>query len=105
MCLTSVQNYGFYAMWVKKYAPHIDIVCVEPNPLIFKYLQKNLRGFDNIFLENCALSAIDGNINFDIIRQVPSIAGKNYSHDAQKMDRAKHDSRLLCSCYYNGDPL
>lgn len=69
-------NYGFYALWVKKYSPHCRVLCVEPNAYVFPFLQRNLSGYEGIVPVNKAVGKTDGWEDFDIIRQVPSIAGK-----------------------------
>lgn len=69
-------NYGFYSLWVKQYAPNALIYCVEPNPYIYSFLKKNLQTYEKIVFANKALSFCEGEELFDIVRQIPSIAGK-----------------------------
>lgn len=87
-------NYGFYAMWAKKKSPNAHILCVEPNPFVFKHLKKNLAHLPNIELCQKALASKNGQAEFDFIRQIPSIGGKTI----KMIHRDWLDEKMVDSC-------
>lgn len=66
-CLDVGGNIGYYTLLEsKKVGQNGKIVCIEPSPLNFRYLKKNLemQNTSNVETYNFACGDIDGEINF-----------------------------------------
>ncbi|MEM4068042.1 MAG: FkbM family methyltransferase [Candidatus Micrarchaeaceae archaeon] len=59
-------NYGFYTLLAQELIKNGEIHSFEPNPKIFPLLEKNakLEFYNNTYLNNIAVSNLDGNSNF-----------------------------------------
>lgn len=72
-------NEGFYSLKIAENNSQPKIFCVEPNPYVFEILKENIKinNIDNAVLINKAASSSIGKINFEIIKQIAGIGGKN----------------------------
>jgi len=68
---------GVYSYKLSKISKHVH--AIEPNPLIFPYLEKNLtKIINNITLYNCAASDKDSETKLRIPKRFETINSKNY---------------------------
>jgi FkbM family methyltransferase len=75
-------NQGFFSLKLKKLYPDAHIIAVEPNPIEFDKLQKNMianKCCDTINIENLAVADTTGVINMEIVPQIGAIGGKKVS--------------------------
>jgi FkbM family methyltransferase len=86
-------NEGFYTLKVKQNNPSCRVLSVEPNPLSFRLLSKNIgsNGLRRISLLNAAITGRNGSIRLEIVPEVTSIGSK----DIGLQDRQWLDSRRI----------
>lgn len=89
-------NLGFYALHVKQRAPECRLLCVEPNPGVYRLLKENLanNGFGDVMCEERAVGLTPGRVMFDFLPDVPSISGSGL----RSVPRKWLDSRRVRSC-------
>jgi len=70
---------GHYSLKIKQNNPSCKIIALEPNPLPYEILKKNVESnhLNNIIVVNKALDKEAGRIPFEFVEQVSSIGGKN----------------------------
>jgi FkbM family methyltransferase len=68
-------NEGFYTLKVKEKAPKSKIIAVEPNPIAFKILKKNIEAnkLKNVMAVNKAVTSKSGKIVFEIVKDKTTI--------------------------------
>ena len=67
VCLDIGSNIGYYAVLESRVVgKEGKVICIEPSPLNFQYLKKNLetQGKSNIGMYNIAVGDIDSHVNF-----------------------------------------
>ncbi|MEM3570159.1 MAG: FkbM family methyltransferase [Nitrososphaerota archaeon] len=72
VCLDIGSNIGYYALLERKIVGSEGrVMAVEPSPLIFPYLKKNIQqnGFDDIEMFNFAFTSSDGEVPFLMARK------------------------------------
>ena len=57
-------NYGFYAALAKNLIQKGEVHIFEPHPLLFSCIQRTMKGINDIFLNDVALSNTAGSISF-----------------------------------------
>jgi FkbM family methyltransferase len=57
-------NYGFYSLLAGEFIDEGEIHAFEPSPEIYLALKENLKNYNNVFINNCALSDKEGMIKF-----------------------------------------
>jgi len=72
-------NEGYYTLKLKQNNPKCKVIAVEPNPLAFEILEKNVKfnKLSDIILVNKAVCNKSGKIIFEIVEQVSAIGGKD----------------------------
>ena len=72
-------NQGFYTLKIKEHNPKCKIICVEPNPYVFEMLKKNIEAnhLKDVVLVNKAVGSSNGEITFEIIKEIGPIGGKS----------------------------
>lgn len=70
-------NEGFYTLKLKQNSPKARIISVEPNPVAFKLLKKNVKEnkLRNVTCLNAAVSSKNGKINFEIAKGKTTVGG------------------------------
>lgn len=70
---------GFYTLKIKQNNPACKILAIEPNPIVFEILKKNIESnhLKNVILVNKALDIKVGKIPFEYVEQISSTGGKN----------------------------
>lgn len=84
-------NAGFYTMRVKEGNPHCKVLCLEPNPYLLPFLQRNFAGnnLTNVDVVGFAAGPHNTTIPFDLIRQVHSISGRTLRESKRHWVRAE----------------
>jgi len=74
-------NEGFYTLKVKENNPHCRVIAVEPNPLAFEVLEKNVtsNGLTDVILVNKAVCDREGTMPFQIVPHVSAIGARDLS--------------------------
>jgi FkbM family methyltransferase len=72
-------NEGYYTLKLKQNNPKCKVIVVEPNPLAFEVLEKNIKSnkLSDIILVNKAVCSKNGKIIFKIVENVSAIGGKD----------------------------
>ncbi len=72
-------NEGYYTLKLKQNNPKCKVIAVEPNPLAFEILEKNIKSnkLSNVILVNKAVCSKNGKITFEIVENVSAIGGKD----------------------------
>jgi FkbM family methyltransferase len=75
-------NEGYYTLKIKKNNPRAKIVAVEPNPLAFELLEKNIKSnkMTDVILVNKAIGPKTEKGSFEVVEQVNAICGKNVNN-------------------------
>ncbi len=78
-------NEGYYTLKLKQNNPKCKIIAVEPNPLAFEILEKNVKSnkLSDVTLVNKAVCGKNGKITFEIVENVSAIGGR----DLETMNR------------------
>jgi FkbM family methyltransferase len=71
-------NEGYYTLKIKQNNPECKIVSIEPNPLAFEILEKNVKSnkLKNVILINKAVTAKPGKLSFEIVPEVTAIGAR-----------------------------
>lgn len=74
-------NEGFYTLFMKQNLPSVKIICVEPAPLTFRILKRNINSnhLKKIRLINKAITVKKGNIPFEIVPEITVVGGLDIS--------------------------
>ncbi len=74
-------NEGFYTLKMKENNPRCRVIAVEPNPLAFEVLEKNVRsnGLTDVILVNKAICDGEGTMPFEIVPHVSAIGSRDLS--------------------------
>lgn len=72
-------NEGYYTLKLKQNNPKCKVIVVEPNPLAFEVLEKNVKSnkLSDVILINKAACGKNGKITFEIVGSVSAIGGKD----------------------------
>lgn len=72
-------NEGYYTLKIRQNNPKCRIVSVEPNPLAFEVLRKNVESnrLKNVILVNKAVTTRIGMMPFEIVPEVSAIGAKD----------------------------
>lgn len=72
-------NEGYYILKLKQNNSKCRVMAVEPNPLAFEILKKNIKSnkLNNIILVNKAVDSKSGKITLEIVEQFSAIGGKD----------------------------
>jgi FkbM family methyltransferase len=72
-------NEGYYILKLRENNPSCRVIAVEPNPYVFEILQKNIEAnqIKNIEPVNKAVGPKNGNMNFEIIKEIGAISSHN----------------------------
>lgn len=92
-------NIGAAVIFFKKLFPLSEIIAIEPNPLIFKLLEKNVKdnNFKGVTLMNCCLSNTEGYENFYVEKEgTNNLAGSIYEIRGNTFE-VKVESKRLSS--------
>ncbi len=70
---------GYYTLKVKENNPSCRIIAIEPNPVAYELLKRNIKAnsLKNVVLVNSALSAKETQLPFEFVEQVNSVGGTN----------------------------
>jgi len=72
-------NEGYYTLKLKQNNAKCKVIAVEPNPLAFEILKKNLKvnKLQNVILVNKAICSKSGKMGFEMVVNVSAIGAKN----------------------------
>lgn len=59
-------NIGIASIYFCLRYPNAQLYAIEPNPEVFKTLQKNLAAFPNVSIHQCVLADMNGDVKFHI---------------------------------------
>lgn len=72
-------NEGYYTLKLKQNNPKCKVIAVEPNPLAFEVLEKNVKSnkLNDVILINKAVCNKNGKMTLEIVENVSAIGGKD----------------------------